>query len=50
MVTVAVLRLAAVVTVVARLHAYGEPLGRDLATYVVITHGLRDGCALYPDL
>ncbi len=50
MVTVAVLSLLAVVTVVARLHTYGEPLERDLATYAVIRHELRQGRTLYSDL
>lgn len=42
--------LLAVIVVVARLHTYDEPLERDLATYAVIAHGLRDGRALYSDL
>lgn len=50
MVTVAVLGLLAVVTVVARLHTYDEPLERDLATYAVIGHELRHGRTLYSDL
>ena len=48
--TAAVLGLLVVVTVVARLHTYDEPLERDLATYAVIAHELRDGRALYSDL
>jgi 4-amino-4-deoxy-L-arabinose transferase-like glycosyltransferase len=50
MVTAAVLGLLVVVTVVTRLHTYGEPLERDLATYAVIAHELSDGRRLYSDL
>lgn len=50
MVTAAVLGLLTVVIMVARLHTYDGPLERDLATYAVIAHGLRDGRALYSDL
>lgn len=50
LITAAVLGLLTVVIMVTRLHTYDEPLERDLATYAVIAHGLREGRALYSDL
>jgi len=50
LITATVVALLTVIIMVARLHTYDEPLERDLATYAVIAHGLRDGRALYSDL
>ena len=50
LVAAAALGVLAVVIAVTRLHTYGEPLERDLATYAVIAHELSDGRRLYSDL
>jgi hypothetical protein len=50
LITATVVALLTVIILVTRLHTYDEPLERDLATYAVIAHGLRDGRSLYSDL